>query len=646
MHCYCMVMLSLFKTLYKENIIIEISDRYMMDKVLENEKEIQEKTSELIALKTEMDKKKKNFDEVEKNMIYKSREIQRVKEELEVKETKLEKVNVMLRKTVRAKEEQEHLVSKHMETEVKLNIQAKKLQMGCEEMGQDIEKVQDKLETVKAIETENETVKETFKENIMDTVEKLTTKIEEFGRENQERGNVLMDTVDQELSTRQQQVNDLLSDLQKLLASHQANYQAERTSLEQERESSSSTQTEVVEAVARSTEKGKSLGEEYISQILPNLKIIAEKVKNQSDCLQKFSANIQHDLGSIRSNVGKSVEEIVQIVGNTEQLVKEHFDREDKAVAELKEINNQVVTSQETLKKTVDLMLTAYKKHHEDVGKLNGQANVVIKKLAEQNIPLKETVENNVSNLRNAANVLEKETSKQVEGAERKAKTSVDESEEICEDVEKAAQHLKTESGRFFKESIESYENSHEGLQKANNLRKELIENAEVVNQKKSDVAKTEYEGACDVFATKLKGEPKSSTEMQLGDLKDLSKENVAELTEKLVHLDEEVSTLVWEDLKVYQPTGETPVRTERQYPRYLASTDPHHRILDKFRKAAEAEAEAENSTEGTEDPLTDSELSYSLDTENKLDRSGRSGKRELKKPEVIRRNILGTSNQ
>ena len=102
-----------------------------MEKVVENEKEIQEKTSELIALKTEMDKKKNNFDEVEKNMIYKSREIQRVKEELEVKEEKLEKVNVMLKKTIRDKEEQEHLVSKHMETEVKLSLQARKLQTGA-----------------------------------------------------------------------------------------------------------------------------------------------------------------------------------------------------------------------------------------------------------------------------------------------------------------------------------------------------------------------------------------------------------------------------------------------------------------------------------------------------------------------------------
>ena len=613
----------------------------MMEKVVENEKEIQEKTSELIALKTEMDKKKNNFDEVEKNMIYKSREIQRVKEELEVKEEKLEKVNVMLKKTIRDKEEQEHLVSKHMETEVKLSLQARKLQTGCDDMGQDIEKVQVKLDNVKAIESANESVKDSFQTNIMNTVDKLTTKIEEFGKENQERGEVLMDSVDAELSTRQQQINNLIADLQKLLASHHTNYQDQRDDLELEMKSSSSAQTEVVDGIETSTKRGKSLGEEYISQILPNLKIIAEKVKQQSNCLQKFSSNIQEDLGQIRSNVGKSMEEIVQIVGDTEQLVQEHFDREEKSVSELKEINNQVVTSQETMKKTVDLMLTAYNQHHDEVGRLNQQASIVVKGLAEQNQPLKEGVEKNLVNLTKVASSLEKETSEHVEEAEKKTRTSVDESEEICEEVKKAKNDLKTSSGRFFKESIEVVEISHKGLEKANNQRKEVLGKGQVINQEKLVGVKTEYEEALNVFVTQLKEEPQSSTERQLGDLTELSKENVADLNEKMAYLDEEVTTLVWEDLKVYEPTGETPVRTERQYPRYLAATEPHHRILDKFRKAAETE----EAMEAVDDHSIDSELSCSLETENRLDRSGKSGKRELKKPETIRRNILGNSN-
>ena len=277
--------------------------------------------------------------------------------------------------------------------------------------------------------------------------------------------------------------------------------------------SSTSTRAEVSAAVTTSSKKGKVLAEDYHSSIVPALLSIAEKVKQQKNCLQKFSSNIQDDLGQMRSNVGKSLDEIVKIVSDTEQLVQEHFEQEEKSVADLKEINNQVVTSQETLKKTVDLMLTAYNQHHDEVGRLNEQASVVLNGLAEQNKPLKGTVEKNLENLTEVASSMEKEIGKHVEDAEKKTRTSVDESEEICENIEKAKNAVKTRSGQFFKESIEVVEKSHEDLKKANDQRKEVLENAQVLNQEKLSRVKSEYEGVLSDLLTKLKEEPKSSTE-------------------------------------------------------------------------------------------------------------------------------------
>merc|ERR1719175_303910 len=103
-----------------------------------------------------MDKKKLLFEEVEKTMLLKSREIQKVKDQLEEKEEKLTNVSGELKKTVIEKEEQEHLVSKHMETELKLGLQAKKLLVGCDDMDTDLSKLHKKLETVKAIDGNNE----------------------------------------------------------------------------------------------------------------------------------------------------------------------------------------------------------------------------------------------------------------------------------------------------------------------------------------------------------------------------------------------------------------------------------------------------------------------------------------------------------
>merc|ERR1719397_405939 len=589
-----------------------------------------------------MDKKTNLFDEVEKNMIFKSREIQRVKEELEAKEVKLTKVNDKLTETIRSKEEQEHLVSKHIETEVKLNIQAKKLQSGCDDMGQDLDKLHDKLDNVNDIESANDSVKDTFMTNIEETVDQLTSKIEKFGQENERRIDGMQEEVEIELSARQDQVNQLISELKNLLSSHNKISQNVLKEIEEDQKNFGATRDEVIDAVEKSTKKGKSVGESFVAQTLPHLEIIAKKVREQSECLQTFSENIQEALGKIKSNVGKSVTEIIEIVDDTEQRVKTHFCQEEKSVSELKVINTQVVASQTKLKKTVDLMMNAYKEHYDNVGQLNVDAKVVIKKLDEQNHPLKVNVEDNVFKLKTEVEELEKETNKQVEEAEKKTRTSVEESEKICEDIQKAKKNLKTSSGRFFKDCIEIVDISHEEQEKANSSRKKMIEENQAVNEENSNAAKKGYENGQKVLVSKLHEEINSSTVEELGELKALSKEQVDGLTGQLIALDEEVSTVVWEEMKVYQPTGETPVRTERHYPRYLAATEPHQRILDRFRKTTEVEEDVTMSLDGS----VNSELSYNLENENKSGSFSSSSKRELKKPEVIQKNILKNSNQ
>ena len=613
--------------------------RYMLDKMLENEELIKEKTSELIALKEAMDKKKNLFDEVEKNMIYKSREIQRVKEELEAKETKLSKVNDLLKETVRAKEEQEHLVSKHVETEVKLKIQGKKLLAGCDEIGQDLEKLHNKLDYVKEINTGNDEAKDSFMLNIEKTVEDLSKRIEEFGRENELRSGIMKDCVNQELSERQNQIAGIISELQNLMTSCSNNAENTRKAIEEDEDNSRATQAEASGIVERSSEKGKSVRESYIAQILPNLEMIAKKVADQSSCLKSFSANINEDLDKIKSNVSKSIGEIVNIVEETEKRVMTHFDEEERSISQLKEVNTQVAASQEKMKTAVDMVMTAYKEHHEEVGRLNGEAEGVIRELVGQNEPLKESIEGNVFKLTTGAEQLKEATSECVENAERKTKNSVEESEGICGDIEVAKKSLKTSSGRFVKESVEIVETSQQDLQTAYSNRKEVIEHNQVANQKDSDAVKRSYEDGGKMIANKFKEEIKSSTAEQLRDLRALSHETCGEVTEQMLALDEEVVSLVWEDLKTYQPTGETPARVERHYPRYLASTEPHHRILERFRKTVDAEEAATMPQEES----VDSELSYSLEIENKPESV--SGKRELKKPELLKKNILKNSN-
>merc|ERR1740128_908927 len=107
------------------------------------------------ALKEEMEKKKLVFEEVERSMIEKSREIQKTSEKLELKENELVIIRDDLKKTVREKEEQQHLVTKHMETEGRLGQQARKLVVVNDELDEDLGKLHQKLSKLSDIEKEN-----------------------------------------------------------------------------------------------------------------------------------------------------------------------------------------------------------------------------------------------------------------------------------------------------------------------------------------------------------------------------------------------------------------------------------------------------------------------------------------------------------
>merc|ERR1719427_587588 len=66
------------------------------------------------------------------------------------------------------------------------------------------------------------------------------------------------------------------------------------------------------------------------------------------------------------------------------------------------------------------------------------------------------------------------------------------------------------------------------------------------------------------------------------------TKDIVTNLQSRITEEKETVSNFVTDVLQEDQPTGMTPARTERSYPRYLAATSPHERILNRFRAQAE----------------------------------------------------------
>jgi len=86
------------------------------------------------------------------------------------------------------------------------------------------------------------------------------------------------------------------------------------------------------------------------------------------------------------------------------------------------------------------------------------------------------------------------------------------------------------------------------------------------------------------------------------------------------------VVSFVTEVLQDDQPSGLTPQRAERSFPRYLEATSPHQRILHRFRSQAEAAVVAARL------PLEDSDTEDSALSSNALSRESSDGDIKIKR--------------
>merc|ERR1719186_1077774 len=108
----------------------------------------------------------------------------------------------------------------------------------------------------------------------------------------------------------------------------------------------------------------------------------------------------------------------------------------------------------------------------------------------------------------------------------------------------------------------------------------------------------------------------------------------VVNLQTRVIQEKETVTSFVTDVLQEDQPTGLTPARVDRSYPRYLAATSPHERILNRFR------SQAEHASVAARLPLDDSDdgdslISGSINT-GSISRNNSTGDVRKVSPEVL----------
>ena len=330
----------------------------MLEKIEQQQKDITAKAQEMGALKQEMDRKEKLFEEVEKSMIEKSREIRKAAEKLEIQEARLVKVHEELKTTIREKEEQQHLVNKHVQTESKLGQQARKLVIVNDEFEEDLGKLHEKMNNIRTIGDDNKATKSNFTTNFDSLVTDLCVKVDNFGRDHEASCMQLGDNMREELEQRRLQLEEIVRKLVELVewqteVGEELEFNAEDTS-----KRGLEMNSKLDQIISKNVEKGMTIGRNYKAAIMPDLQLISEKLQSQAAALMHLTTTVGDDIGRISNKVSIAAGEIVKTVEETDKMVQDHYEKNCDTVEQLTMVNKKMLESHVILKESLgELMM-------------------------------------------------------------------------------------------------------------------------------------------------------------------------------------------------------------------------------------------------------------------------------------------------
>merc|ERR1719187_1389734 len=285
--------------------------------------------------------------------------------------------------------------------------------------------------------------------------------------------------------------------------------------------------------------------------MMPKIRIISEKVAEHATALEEFSYNINE---------------------NFDQIVRNHHNYEAEAVEKINKLNEQVLKSHDKMKQALAVFHVAYTEHNEKVQTLTSDLDGAVNDMAKKVNPMKKTIVSSFEKAEVSINDVKKEVGDKVEECHRQAKKSVEDCEEIVKDISTANRDLKTNSSTYVSESIDYVESVFNKVAETYIERQGSLETVKDDIRKHTKKTKDGLQESETKVVAKLDMQNDSKMKVGLESLAALSKSSADDMKENVDNIQAKVENLLNDGIVIYQQSGVTPVRTERQYPRYLAA--------------------------------------------------------------------------
>jgi len=616
----------------------------MINQIEIQAQEITEKIGAIKVLKEEMDKKEEMFEEVSAELNEKSAELESANTKLSETEHVLGCTKVVLEKTATEREEQKHLVEKHVETEGKLKDQAKKLLETSEVSSKDLKIVHDKLDRLKTVEQVNASAKEDFNETFQNNVQEIVQNLESYGSGHEVDCANLQSQLKLQLQARAEQLNSLGDTLSQLVSDQVKSIGDLNDMREEMKIAETEYLTKQNNEVKTVAEERKSKLKNYQkNEIEPILSKMAESLHKQAEELKSLEASVTFDVENLVKTVNTFSVEVVENVTCLKNSVVEYSETNETRVKNLMTKNQDIQKSEDKFKSLLDALITSYAEHSKLV---NDNTKVIDQTSAEDLSATKSLVDQS------------KEVTEKVSNSRTKTFAKIEEENVRISEYVKISTTKCTEFNAGIGKQNSSFEktvNEHVEENKtawdkfASGTKTKMEEQSKLISEKTNKFKEVVDQNKTDInivgesvkeFIEETKTTDSAGVASMTDSVSEVSKnakDVMSNIQSKITMEKDTVSTFVTEVLQEDQPTGSTPARVERSYPRYLEATSPHERILSRFR------AQAEHASVAARLPLDDSDdgdslISGSTNCTNtgSLSRNNSSGDVRKVSPEVL----------
>ncbi|XP_046741303.1 kinesin-like protein Klp61F [Diprion similis] len=555
------------------------------------EKDITDKINHIKALEEQMNKKDEIFNELHINYEVRTNELCKTQNILANTEGILKVTESRLLQAKQECNENKYLVQKHAVTEKILSSQARQLLGVADIATSDTLKLHDKITRKTQVEQENEKLGQQFQKDMMNGVEEIEKDCMEYAQNLVQFCMNTKNDIGSQLAVQNRGIDTTIQHVSKDLVAKQC---AAKSTLIEHADCSfniyESWISEHLQNVKTVSEHESKLLNEISLMLAPKLEELIQTTMQKK--LQTLSASVTEKLEEMFTYVESAKNEICQSLtisrqrlSNNVTKVTEHIQTVQTKQNEIRENNKKFKEQFEKLCKQFTTMYTSNEANHTDV------ANILVD-ISDTHDNINTDAIESCQNIVKSEKCYEDRVKEGIEVLKNEVQVSVNEIVPIADSVTarwyKLVDELRTQLQDTSEVWIKQRDVSEQSIAKLQEAirqeQKRLLSSAQEFQQIVMD-ASVNHEEFMENQRSKVW---QFSHELQ----HKLEEQGIgashwaADVSAKLRTTQHQVEKFIAEDLRRDFPTGSTPVKTEHHYPRELAATSPHERIIQRFRAA------------------------------------------------------------